>query len=250
MAHRQLWLASAGALLGLWAAPAHAQSLETVPFPFTVEPIAMVEGTFDMEPNSALFEALLDKSLIVMTDVPLPGAGRVDLTLERIDFNSEEIGMYVNGAPQSYENLDQTLWKGHVNGEGESEVFLSFASYGSYGWVRTEAEFHHMIAYADVGNDWSNAHARMVPDAVMNNLNVPELDQCQSSSLPQNTMHQAVGSTTGAATVSQLGTQLELKIAVETDYQYYQNWGNLTAAQNYTTALWGAISDRYSSHVD
>ena len=42
---------------------------------------------------------------------------------------------------------------------------------------------------------------------------------------------------------------LDLRMAIETDHQYYTNWNNLQACKNYTVALLDAASDRYESQV-
>lgn len=246
-------LAVALACTSLFSLPAQAQDLESIPFPLTPKAVSLVDGTFDLEPVPGAFSALQDRSLVRMTGVALPGAGQVDLTLERSSFDPRTIGMYVNGQPQAYDPGDLTLWKGTVDGDLDSEVMLGFSRYGSYGWIKTGGEFHHLLAYAAPGNDWANAEARLVPDSVMQGLGAPDLPQCQAGSLQsmaQPPTSTDLDSTQLGVSSSALGTVLECKVAVETDYQYYQNWGNLTAAQNYTSILLGAISDRYQSQVD
>ena len=244
-------LTAALACVGLFQVSALAQNLESVPFPLTPKPTALVDGTFDLAPSPGAFDRLADRTLVRMTQVRLPGAGSVDLTLERLSFDLRSIGMHVNGSPEPYDPGDLSIWKGTVDGDLESEVMLGFASYGSYGWIKADGEFYHLLAYAAPGNDWANAEARLVPDKVMRSLGAPELPQCQAGTLQdmaqQNTDWES--SQVGAGTFA-LGTLLECRVAVETDYQYYQNWNNLTAAQNYTSILLAAISDRYQSQVD
>jgi hypothetical protein len=238
--------------IGVLNAPIQAQVLDQVTFPMIVEADSLVQGTFDLLAIPGAFEGLKKHNNILMTEVRLPERGEVSLELERIHYDFSAMGTVVNGQPTPNHVGDLTLWKGTVQGDETSEVMLGFSSYGSYGFIKTQGEFHHMIAFAGEGNDWSNAGARIVPDAVMSGLNLPALPQCSNDTtdapLNTRTVFDLEGSSAGQ--VLNLGVTLAATIAIETDYEYYSNWNDLTACQNYTNILLAAISDRYGYSID
>ncbi|HPF13842.1 MAG TPA: M12 family metallo-peptidase, partial [Planctomycetota bacterium] len=240
-------------LAGLVASPAPAQTLEVVPFPLTVEPSSMVAGTLEYRAVPGAFANLQGHGRLLMSQVELPGHAPVTLSLEPMSFDLQSVGMQVNGQPTPYDPGDLSLWKGMVVGDDSSEVSLGFSSYGCNGWIKADGEFYHVLSFPDVGNDWAHAKARIVPDDVMRSLGAPALPQCQIDALggPTQSQHMLdMASVARNPQVFQLGVTLECKVAVETDYQYYQNWNNLTATQNYTLTLLGAISDRYLSQIN
>lgn len=234
--------------------PALAQNVETLPFPLVTQSTAMVDGTFEYEARPGAFVDLMGRQALIMNQVELPNGETVNLDLTRVNYDFASMGMQVNGQPSHFDPLDLTLWRGHVSGVTGSEVFLGFSSYGCNGWIMTGSEYYHLLSFAGPGNDWSQAQARLVPDSVMTSLGAPPNKMCGNdgilngpmvpSSILNGVQTQSVGN------VFSVGTTLECKIAVETDYQYYQNWNNLTACQNYTATLLAAISDRYQSQID
>ncbi|MCA9002391.1 MAG: hypothetical protein KDB61_10725, partial [Planctomycetes bacterium] len=249
---------ASGALLigGLLGAQAHAQSVEQIRFPLVPQPHALVPGTLDLTPTAGAFADLSTRGAVIMNSVPMPDGTRLDLDLTRVNFDFQAMGVEVNGVPTPYDPLDLSLWRGFVVGDQDSEVFLAFATYGCNGWIYTQGEYHHLIACAGPNNDWSQAEARLVPDTVMNDLGGARAKLCGNTSLPggglvPSNVTTPVGSTGGTTFRSvNRWTTLECKVAVETDYQYYQNWNNLTACQNYTATLLAEISDRYNTSLD
>ena len=223
-----------------------AQTLDSVPFPLQAQVNTTVGGTLELNPIDGAFQDLLGRSLLTMESVALPGMNAVDLHLTRSNFDFSEVGVHVDGLPEAWDSGDMSLWKGSVQGDPDSDVFLGFSSWGSYGWIRTKGEYFHLLAMPGAGSNWSQARARWVPDQVMQGLNVPSLAQCETD-----TSSQAGGvPNLVAAPVNAMGVALECKVAIETDFEYTDNFGNLTAAQNFLMMLLGAISDRYSSQID
>jgi hypothetical protein len=217
---------------------------QSVPFPMDPLGPASIPGTEEFQPDPAELDALTELNDIVLAGFPLPGLGSVDLGLERIEVDPADYGLQVDGVATPLVTLDQTLWKGRVAGDLFSEVQLTFASHGCYGWIRTGGETFHVIPFLLDGLDWDQSSVRIVPDAVMRATAAPRGQFCMADSTRR------IGQPGGGAGQSLQGQLLELKIAVETDYQFYQQWGNLTAATNYLTALLAAISDRYTTEID
>ena len=223
---------------------ATAQAQQTVPFPMDPMGPPTYPGTEEFQPDPAELDALTELADIVLQGFPLPGVGTVDLGLERIEVDPGLFDLRVDGSPTTYDPLDQTLWKGRVAGDLFSEVQLTFASHGCYGWVKTGGETYHVIPFLADGAGWDQSSVRIVPDAVMRASGAPRGQFCMAESTRR------IGEPAGNTGESLQGQLLELKIAVETDYQFYNSWGNLNAAQNYLTALLAAISDRYTTEID
>ncbi len=239
-------------VFGVLTTPTQAQEMDQVTFPMLVEADSLVQGTFDLLPIPGAFEGLKKHNNVLMSEVRLPELGEVSLDLERIYYDFSAMGSVVNGQPTPNHVGDLSLWKGTVQGDETSEVMLGFSSYGSYGFIKTQGEFHHLIAFAGEGNDWSNAGARIVPDSVMTGLNLPALPQCSNDTTdaPVSTRTVLNAEASSIGQTLNLGVTLACDIAIETDYEYYQNWNNLSATQNYTNILLAAISDRYGNAID
>ena len=245
--------ASSWLFLGLLAPASLAQVQDSVSFPFVAEPVSMVAGTTDFRAVPGAFDQLLGKSELVMTQVPLPGVGGVDLDLQRIEYDFSSMGVQVNGQSVPNDPGNLTLWQGTVSGEPGSDVLIGFSSYGSYGWIQSQGEYFHMISYPGPGNVWAHANIRLVPDQVMSSLGAPAMPLCNADTSNGPAYGPALQDITDFANGSQsyaLGVTLDCKIAMETDYEYYTNWNNLSACQNYTNLLLAAMSSRYQSQIN
>ncbi|MDF1839503.1 MAG: M12 family metallo-peptidase, partial [Planctomycetota bacterium] len=254
MAIQHLIPAGVLTLAGLMGTPALAQNVDTLPFPLVPQATALVDGTFEYQARPGAFVDLMGRQALIMDQVELPGGAIVDLDLTRVNYDFGSMGVQVNGQPSTFDALDLTLWRGQVSGSVGSDVFLAFSSHGCNGWILADGEYNHLMAFAGPGNDWSQAQARLVPESIMNGLGGAPRELCGNdgilngpmtpTSILNDAQTQSLGSTFN------LGSTLECKVAVETDYQYYQNWNNLTACQTYTATLLAEISDRYESQID
>ncbi|MFT7678266.1 MAG: hypothetical protein ACI8QC_002252 [Planctomycetota bacterium] len=239
--------------LGL-AGSASAQLRDRASFPFPMDVLGTpaIAGTLEMRPDSSALSLIAGESSLRLLDVPLADGQLVNLDLERVSVHHDRMGIFVDGQPSTFDPGDQSLWKGIITDRPETDVFLTLASYGCYGWVHDGLSHHHLMPFVEEGSDWSQASARWVPEEVL--LAAGPMEHpvaCLAEELDR-----GPGSYRSSANPSQLvtnhalGTTLECKMAVETDYQFHQVWGNLTAAQNYMTSLLGAMSDRYETTID
>lgn len=226
------------------AASAHDQR----PFPMRALEAPM-PGVLDLQPLAGELADLGSLTAVTLTDVVLPDRAALNLELTRIQHDWSSIGMFVDGQPATFDPGDMTLWKGKIEGVLDSDVMLTLSSVGCYGWINDGVHTTHLTAAPAADGTWNSALARWITDEAMRQADPVNLGPCMSEHLEQN---QRLGSNPGNAGGSPAaGNQtLELKMAIETDYQLYQLWNNLTAETNYIMALLAASSDRYLTEIN
>ena len=213
------------------------------PFPMDVVVDAELEGLLELIPRRDEIGALMPLESLQLRGVELPGGTVLAFDLERIDFDFDRVGVHVDGAfrNRGASALDLSLWKGSVKGAAESNVWLALSSYGCYGWIQADGRMWHLSSFVTSGNDWSVSRARWIDNAV---LDEPEFacfaDRVQG--MAQDAHEHP--------TWEYLGLTLECAMAIETDWQYFEHWGSLIAAETYLLALLGAVSDRYLEQVN
>lgn len=254
---------------------------DLLPFPLDVIATETITSTAGDRALTQLFtvnqdslQVLLGLEQATLTDCALISGELVTLELERLPITTEPTLLFVDGkASNRIIGESISLWSGHIAGAPDSDVFLSFSPAGTRGWISTGGEnssLMHWIAEAGPGGDWSNSLVRTI---AQQSLGLPTTPGCLLEDLPNGgVVNQSAGpggmtappSTAGAQsptksaaqsfTPSQLSASTavltELPIAVETDYQFFQLFGSLPAAESYAVALMGAISARYREQVD
>lgn len=231
-------------------APGKAKAVE---FPMDVATQVGPLGSWEYAPRPAEFTGFKAHDALTMSSVKLPSGETVQLDLERIDFDFEKLGVHVDGKDMGgWDAGDLSLWKGGVTDDLHSDVLIGFSSAGCYGWIGTGGEVWHVSAFAGPGNDWSAPGCRMWSETIADMYRDPaERFLCMSDRVRRNVQKMAAGTGTSAAIGAGRGTTtLECTVAVETDYQLYQQFGNLNAEQNYMAQLLAAISDRYNTEID
>lgn len=257
---RFLSTASAVVALGL-SASAQAQ----LPFPMQVDRVDPGEGTVTARPDYAAMAALLGEASVDMPGVYLPGGRMVDLSLERIDLARRKFGFFVDGQPRAdlLDDLELSVWKGTVAGEADSEVLLSFSRRGTRGWIRSQGDLVHLMPTPDAAGDWEKGSTILVTEVelIQRGNSLGEFcgfDQARSQNLGEFSVNPPNNSGQELQQGQQLGGQLglgtctlrEATLAVETDYQLYQIWGDLGAETAYVTTLLAAGSDRYETQIE
>ena len=205
------------------------------------------------------------------TDFPTPEGGSLELELERLATAASQAGeLFVDGRPSGRLITDDiALFQGRVAGVVGSDVYLALSPFGSRGWIRLPAEVRngvmgpariiHILAEPGPANDWSNPRLRLLEDG---GLGLPPATVCRIDELqdagvsPGSPLALRGGSQTAPLdqvldkTLAATPVLRELPIAVETDYDFYQLFGNLGAAQAYAVSLFGAVSARYREQFD
>lgn len=196
---------------------------------------------------------------VTLTGFPLADGSLVDLDLVRIRHERMKFGFVVDeiARPDLLSGLDLSLWKGTVRGVADSEVNLSFATTGPQGWVRVGGRTMHVLPRPDAAGDWTRGDALVVEETVLNargmrldsscsTLEVPGVAEQRGSPLVRSASPQSQGQhqvSVGACTLR------ECRIAIETDFQWFQRFGSLSAQTAYTTTLLGFVSDRYEQQI-
>jgi hypothetical protein len=228
----------------LLAAPAN-----EVPFPLAATGEAGPMGAIELQPLPAQILALREEEAVTMIGAPLAD-GLVDLELTRISIDLDA-QVYVNGEARDggLDSGDLSVWKGRVKGLETSSVLLGFSLHGCHGWIESGGRRIELLAAPGPGGDWTRSTARLVPAEVISAIGPESGPSCAtdtSSLLPLDPEAFAPAGGSGARDSS----TLICPIAVETDWQLFQVFGNLPAMQNYVTFLLAAVSDRFFEQVD
>jgi hypothetical protein len=225
-------------------------------FPCDVASRTGAQGSYEYTLRVSELAPLTAFDTVELMGLTLPDGRVVDLALDRIHFDFEKVGVHVDGklvAP--WVPGDLSVWRGSVIGEPDSEVQLGLATAGCYGWVRSQGEVWHLSSFVPLGGTWSAPSLRMWAESTFADLRDPRYSvYCLADRMQTGlgALRDAVPSVPGFGTPSfgGPGVTLECKVAVETDFQYFQRFGNLNAAQNYMMQLLAAVSGRYRTEID
>ncbi len=241
------------AILGLLASDAKAQDpVQIQAFPMEASSASSFPG-LQLTPNIEGLAALAEHSSVQLAGVPLPDGNTVDLDLKRVPLIYPPGGITVNGVqdPTTLQGLDLTLWKGQVLDAPGSDVFLALSRHGSHGWIRTEQTFH--ITAGSNEELSGNRVSYIRTEESMLELELRPDFTCDLDSVQQPNLDDMLKNATSGFPSSSRGTTLlplkECRIAVETDNQFYDLFGNFNSARNYLVALMSAVSDRYREQV-
>jgi len=205
----------------------------------------------ELAQDAGLLAELAELQSVTLVGVPLPVGSTLTLKLKRLEFDPRTVGVHVDGARASYDPGDLSLWEGEVLGAEGSHVYLAFSSHGSYGWIHDGVDYTHVSSFAAADNDWSKARMRMYSSRALAAAPGTGGPECQLDTLRGGPLGSRV---TNPATIGPptygAATKLECKMAVETDYQLFKLWNDLTAEQNYVMALIGSVSNRFEQQAE
>lgn len=225
-----------------------------VPQPFPHAASSRTEaGEVVLTPDHAAIDALRALESVRLDGLPTPAGERLALELERLDPARLRFGFRVDGLrrPELLYELGLTIWKGSVRGEPGSEVLLAFGHHGTRGWIDREGDRLHLVARPHASGDYLLGDVLVTTDPLL-------AAQGQSPSMGCG-LQDVPGSRGGAppqppAPSMNLGpgdpcALKECSVAVETDWQLYQVFGNLNALTTYVTTLLTFVSHRYETQV-
>jgi hypothetical protein len=248
------------AVAAILASPAFLAAQADVPSPLVprADP-DRTTGLPALDADAARVALLAGMDEVRLTDFALPGGARADLLLGRVDLARLGFGFRVDGlpAPDLLDGLDLSVWTGTVAGVPGSEAVLGFSRRGVHGWVRTDGEAVHLLPRAGAGNDWSAATVLLATEA---DLAARGLQPGPLCALDPTAVRPGADGRPGLDVPPtppggrRLGTGAncdawECSIAVETDFQFYDEFGDLGAATSYLTTLLAAVSARYEEQV-
>ncbi len=250
MQSRFLLSLAASALL---AAPALSQA--RLPFPLNATETDTALGTVTMAPDAETIALLMGEEHVLLTDLTLPGGELIDVELYRLSIERRRFGFQVDGerAGDLTAGLDLSIWRGYVPGAAGSQVYLSFSDSGCRGWIQRGTEVVHLMPRPDANGSWQAGDALLVSEETLNGLgntlggfcSYDEVNQIQGEAQVPTPRPEDGGQLfLGACTTR------ECTIAIETDYQLYQVFGDLSAMTSYITTLLTFASDRYVEQID
>lgn len=240
---------------GAWMAlclSAAAQTGRARPFPMDVLALDATHGTLEVSPRPAELALLTRLERTLLVGAALPDGSRADFELERLDLARLQLGIRVDGvaAPRLLEELDLSVWVGHVRGASSSEVRLAFSRFGSHGWVRRDGELFHLTAKPDSSGDWECGSSIWINETSLAALGVAPPPLCSgdaATSLGGATRELPDALVNGASALT--SSLYKCSIAVETDFELFQIFNNLSAETAYVTSLLAWVSYRYEEQV-
>ncbi len=246
---------AACALLLLVPAAAGTDAGRSRPFPLRLAGANARHG-LRLEMVAERYSDLAGRASVRLEDVPLSGESCVDLELRRLRLQHDDSIVAVDGVPRRASEAAPpvTLWRGTVAGDARSFVFLAFSPYGSRGVIRHAGRIHHLRALPGPGGDWGASWSLL---ANPEQAGMAGLLACaaaaidQPLALPEPVLPpdaEALGFAPASAGTP--GLLYEARIAVETDYQFFQKFGDADAAETYVLTLLGAASAIYEEQCE
>lgn len=196
--------------------------------------------------------ALRGYRCVRLTGLRLPGEATVDLLLTRIDDVAPE-NISIDGSPvgdpRNPAPSEMTSWAGSIAIIADSQAFLTFSAVGIWGWIRTDRKLFQVASFPQAGS-WSTFWTLIVDDVDKNKLGN---DRCgdridEPLELPPNYTQCLAG--LGAASWRQqcpdthIGQLRLCTIAVESDYQFFQRFADVSAAEVYARFVVGAVAQQ------
>lgn len=253
-------------LAGFWCVATASAQVPSLPTPTEPSVLAPIGG----EPGVDALRVELDRSRLArltqldsvsLVGVPMPDGTVVDLDLVRIRHERMKFDFTVNDAPRPdlLRALDLSLWKGVVRGAVDTEVQLSFSRTGASGWIRREGALVHVLPRRDARGDWTRGDSLLVDESVLNAVGMHFDGSCAAGEIPGQAAERngpltriprALEPVGGSIGVSGSGCGLrECRIAITSDFQWYQKFNDLSAQTAYTATLLGFVSDRYETQA-
>ena len=228
---------------------------QTLPCPLERTEVGAPAGPGEtrLEPRPASIRALLPLQRVTLTDVPLADGRDVVLELERIDLAAMGFGIHVDGEPREglIEGLNLSLWKGRVAGEPDSIVRLGFSDVGTRGWIRTGNDLVHVVPRPADGLDWTASDVVMVTARTLAERGAIFELNCETAPFEGPEPDEVRGSSAAAALpVGGTGCKKACPVAVETDHELFQVFGDLPALSAYVVTLMGFVSDTFETEVE
>ncbi|MGQ0554301.1 MAG: M12 family metallo-peptidase [Planctomycetota bacterium] len=184
--------------------------------------------------------------------------GVVTLELRRLAIERFGFGFQVDGqpAPGLLEGLALSVWTGRIANQADSEVLVSFSRSGSFGWLRSGNDLVHLLGQPGPGNNWNDSQVLVAREGELAARGLVAGPLCAGNPLlPGVAAGPAVAPPpalpAGAPTPGDGDCSFwTCPIAIETDYQLYEQFSDLGATTAYLTTLLSAIGDRYLEQID
>lgn len=239
---------------------------EDRPFPFSVVGQEK-SAAFELAPIPEELIKISKLESVRLQNVQISQGLMLTFDLRRLPRRIFDATVGVNGLTTDRKmDEDTSVWHGNIANIPGSEVFLSLSIYGSRGWVRAGGEHYDLIAEPGRDGDWKQSRSRWISATLTNAQFQSRGDVCSTPrradlvqpGLPTNNSGDPTeptppggppGGSGAPPAIGYFPAFFGCKLSVETDYQYYKKFTDLSAAQSYTTALLGAVAARYLEQV-
>ncbi len=218
------------------------------PFSVSQQPYADADQVLRTQLASNTYNALALGPKKQFLQLPMPGAEDVLLELERFEITTEQTRFVLGSLSgnQIVQGPDVVMMKGGIAGEETSRAFLAISSTGiTQGYVSDETHGTRFIStspeQAALGWDRTVVISNSAPD-----MELPEgVEFCGVT--PPTDFRPAEPAETQA--VGDPRHRL-LHLALDSDVEYYNIFGNTAAAFTYALTMFAAISDIYTRDFD
>jgi len=184
---------------------------------------------------------------------PLPGGAIVDLRLERFRVTTDRtvfvVGNVGGDRPLEFDPDRVVLLRGQVVGEPASHVFLASTRRGGFGTISLAGRRYDMSPVGPRSAGGTSGVVRITSRAVAGGR-PPGIPMCGLDTLgapPRLRIEAAsaggAGGEGGAALQTPADSMMVIELAVETDYEFYQLFGNLQDAADYVIVNYAGCTD-------
>jgi hypothetical protein len=217
------------------------------PFPLDASGIDPATGELVLSLRAEALRELGPLSSARLGPVLLPDGSVVDLDVRRVALASDAWNVSIDGVadPRRLAELELSLWEGSIAGEPGSSLYLAFSNCGSRGWLAARDRTFHLLAEPRPDGSWRHAGARWSTDETLRRRGASRGAFCSPTRAAPRVAPLPTGST---AALGQL--TLDCKLAIEADYQLYQQFGDANAELSYVVSLLAAISGRYRDQIN
>ena len=231
----------------------------TAPLATTNPYFAVVErsgehGTVVTLPREAITRAASGTGLVEIERFPLTADQFVDLRLEPFNVTTDRTRFVVGrldgpDVPFDFDPASVQLLRGKVVGHPESDVFFAVSDKLTTARITLgpdEATYRLSTRLTrGVALPAGQAVVFQSSAGAAPGIGVPE---CGVDHLDGHSIAEPVGTIAAVAT-STVGMRT-IELAVDTDYEYFELFGNLDDAAAYTTAMYGAVSSVYMRDIN
>jgi len=216
-------------------------------FPLSAYGEDLLQGVY-LQYDGQSAAALAGHDRVVLQGVPLTESEIVTLDLERVasPFTDDAV-VRVDGVSHAPDEIlgDLSLWRGAITGQPGSNAFLSFSSRGSHGFIVTGDG----TSYDLVSDAGDVPQSRLVPTALLSEQAGGIAFECEELAPVGGLFAPGGGPGLDPFVLPEeltVGlTVADCRLAIETDYQLYQKFGDVGATTTYVTQLIAAISEQY-----
>ncbi|MEZ5964413.1 MAG: M12 family metallo-peptidase [Planctomycetota bacterium] len=202
--------------------------------------------------DRARIDALRGYRCVRLQSLQLPGDRLVDLELTRIDDvvpDTISLNSSPPHAPTNPRPSPMTSWSGGIAGVPGSQVCITFSAVGVWGFLRTDQKLFQIASFPQ-GGRWTSFNTLLVDDVDKNriagSLCADVIDE--PPDLPPNYTACLAGLNpaqwASACPENPIDRLRRCTLAVETDYQFFQRFGDVAAAEVYARFVIGAVAQQ------